>query len=252
MAAQPGGSPAGRVMPALLGPWAIGIAIATVAGAVLVSPLLLIPGAGAWLIAVIATAAARGRKAREARIDTTGLPPSIQRELDGLNRALDQMQTAIATVPADRRVLFADVENQARQVRDAVTRMARSAGALHTYLAANRAGELQGRLEGLRQRLATVGDDAARAEIEAAIGLAEAQLARREQLLATLERYRATLRGLQATAEELAGRAVNLAAGGELAADETFDEQSPARRVTELKASVAALEEVMRTETETL
>ena len=70
--------------------------------------------------------------------------------------------------------------------------------------------------------------------------------------MATLERYRATLRGLQASAEELAGRAVNLAAGGELAADEAFDEQSSARRITELKASVAALEEVMRAETETI
>jgi len=252
MAPQPGESQAGQVVRAAVSPLPIGIAIATVAGAVLVSPLLLIPGAGAWLVAVIATAAVRGRRAREARIDTAGLPPSIQRDLDGVNRALDQMQSAIATVSADQRVLFADVEEQARQVRDAVTRMARSAGALHAYLAAHRGDEAQGQLEGLRQRLAGAQDDGARAEIEAAIASAEAQLARHEQLLATLERYRATLRGLQATAEELAGRAVNLAVGGELAADDVFDEQSTARRITELKASVAALEEIMGTETETI
>jgi len=252
MSAQPGASPLAHVGGALFGPFPIIVALATVAGAILLNPLVLIPGAAAWLIAVAVTAGLRAHAQSQPAIDTTGLPPSIQRELDGVNRALDQMQAAIATVPADQRVLFADVEEQAQQVRDAVTRMARSAGALHIYLAANRAEELQGRLEGLKQRLAAATDDAARAELGAAVANAEAQLARREQLLATLERYRATLRGLQATAEELAGRAVNLAAGGELAADEAFDEQSPARRITELKASVAALEEVMGTQTETI
>jgi len=252
MSAQPGASPLAHIGGALFGPFPIIVALATIAGAVFLNPLVLIPGAAAWLVAVVATAAVRSRKPREVEIDTTGLPPSIQRELDGVNRALDQMHSAVASVPAEQRVLFADVEEQARQVRDAVARMARSAGALHTYLAAHRADDLQGRLEGQRARQAAAQDDAARAEIEAAIASAEGQLARREQLMATLERYRATLRGLQASAEELAGRAVNLAAGGELAADEAFDEQSSARRITELKASVAALEEVMRAETETI
>ncbi len=251
MANEPGASPLTRAARAVFGPLPVGIAIATVAGAVFLSPLLLIPGVIAWAIAVAAMAAGR-RTGQRARIDTTGLPPSIQADLAGVGRALDDMEAALAAVPADRRVLFASVEADAREVRDAVARMARSAGALHGYLARNRADEMQVQLEGLRRRLAAATDPAARSETEAAIAHSEARLARREQLMATLQRYRATIRGLQASAEELAGRAVNLTAGGELVAHAEFGEESSVRKIAELKAGVAALEEVMRSDIETV
>ncbi|MFO8079450.1 MAG: hypothetical protein R6V07_03995, partial [Armatimonadota bacterium] len=74
---------------------------------------------------------------------------------------------------------------------------------------------------------------------------------RRERLLARLARYRETLGSLEATAGELADRAMDLAAGAPMEYD-TFDDQSPERKISEMKASVAAIEEVMRTETETL
>lgn len=235
---------------AVFNPLPVGIALATIVATLLVSPLVLIPGGIIWVGAVLATAAAKSRAQHEARLDITNLPPSLRHDLEGLNGALDDLRAAIASVPADHRILFVDIEREAREVRDAVVQMAGSAAALHRYLATNRAEDLQERLAALRQRLSETQDQAMRTELEAAIGDTEAQLERRERLITTLNRYRATLHGLQATAEELASRAVNLAVGGELAAQETFDETSSAHHIAELKASAAALEEVMRTNIE--
>ncbi|MGD9498116.1 MAG: hypothetical protein AB7Y46_17575 [Armatimonadota bacterium] len=251
MAAQPGGSVLEHIPGALWGPFPIVVALATIAGSIFLTPLILIPGAAAWLIAVAVTAGVRAYAQRPAAIDIRGLPPSIRRDLEGVNQALADLHAAIEAVPVQQRVLFADVEQEAREVRDAVVRMAVAAGSLHSYLASHPAEQMQAQLALLRGRLESAVEPAVRAEIEAAIASAEARLARREQLMAMLQRYRATLTGLQASAQELAGRAVKLTAGADLAADAAFGEDSAARRISELKASVAALEEVMEAETET-
>ena len=47
MAAQPGASPLAHVGGALFGPFPIIVALATIAGAIFVGPLMLIPGAAA-------------------------------------------------------------------------------------------------------------------------------------------------------------------------------------------------------------
>jgi len=104
------------------------------------------------------------------------------------------------------------------------------------------------RIEAQRQRLAATTDPVARVPIQAEIARAEERLARRQDMRATLERYRAALRELQGSAEELADRVVNLSAGGVSALYEEFDAEAPIRRIAELRASVAALEEVLGTE----
>jgi len=248
MAAPPGASLSAQIGRALFDPGPIIIALATIAGSIFLSPWLLAPGAAAWVIAVMVTAGLRAQRERRPVIDTTGLPPSIQADLQSVNAALDALSRAVARVPEDQRVMFAGIEQEALEVRDAVMRMAQAAGALHDHLAANRADDLHGRLDGQRQRLAAATDPAARVPLEAEIARTEERLARRQDMLATLERYRTALRELQGSAEDLADRAVNLSAGGELALHEEFDEQSPIRKITELRASVAALEQVLGTE----
>lgn len=248
MAAQPSVSTSAHITRVLVEPGPIIIALATIAGSVFLSPLLAIPGAAAWVITVMAMAGRRARRQREAAIDASGLPPSIQADLRGVNSALDALGRALARVPEEQRVLFASVEAEAREVRAAVMRMAQAAGALHEYLAAHRADDLQGRIEAQRQRLAATTDPVARVPIQAEIARAEERLARRQDMRATLERYRAALRELQGSAEELADRVVNLSAGGVSALYEEFDAEAPIRRIAELRASVAALEEVLGTE----
>lgn len=245
MAVQPGASTSAQIKRVIFEPGPIVIALATIAGSIFLSPLLVIPGAAAWVITVMSMAGRRARRLREPIIDTSGLPPSIQADLQGVNASLDALGRALARVPEEQRVMFVGVEEEAREVRAAVVRMAQAAGALHEYLAAHRADDLQARLEAGRQRLAATTDPAARVPLEAEIARAEQRLARRQDMLATLERYRAALRELQGSAQDLADRAVNLSAGGELTRHDEFDEQSPIRKITELRASVAALEEVL-------
>lgn len=248
MADQTDAALARHMVRAIFSPHAILIALVTLAGAILLSPWLLAPGTAAWVIAVMATAGRRAHSDRTAAIDTTALPPSIQADLQGVNAALDALQRALARIPEDQRILFANLEDEAHQVRDAVVRMAQAAGALHQHLAVNRADELRLRLAVQRQHLASTDDPAARASLEAEIARGEQRLERLEDMLATLERYRRALRELQQSVQDLADRAVNLSAGGELALHDQYDERSPGRRIAELRASVAALEEVMRPE----
>lgn len=245
MAAPSDASTSAHIKRAIFEPGPILIALATIAGAVFMSPVLVVPGAAAWVIAVMVTAGRRAQRERDAAADLSALPPSIQSDLQGVNAALDALAAAVARVPDDQRVMFAGIEQEARDVRDAVLRMARAAGALHRHLVTTRVDDLQERLEAHRQGLAATTDPATRASLEAEIARAEEGLARRNDMLATLERYRAALRELQGSAQDLADRAVNLSAGGELARHDEFDEQSPIRKITELRASVAALEEVL-------
>ena len=248
MPAQSGGSFAGRALRAVLHPLPIAFAIVTIAAA-LISPILALPAAGLWIGSVVGIAALRG--ARKRGPDISHLPPSIQADLAGVTSALDRLQTAARTVPADQRPLFEGIQREAEDVRASVLQLAMSAGTLHRHLALMRPEELQADLAALHARLDATSDEAARRKIEASIADHERRTERREQLLARLERYRATITSLEATAEEVADRAVDLAAGAPMEYD-AFDDRSPERKVSEMKASVAALEEVLRTDTETI
>ncbi|MBD3292239.1 MAG: hypothetical protein GF393_04900 [Armatimonadia bacterium] len=205
---------------ALVHPLPIVFAAATIAAGVLM-PLLALPGAAAWAISL--GAIARRRVARSARPDTSHLPPSIQAELLDVTVALDQLQGAARSVPASQRPMFDGIEREADEVRDSVRQLAVQAGTLHRRI------EAEVREGGSR----------------------EADAQRRERLLARLERYRGTLRSLEESATDLADRALDLATEAPMGYD-ALDEQSPERKISEMKASVAAIEEVMRADTETL
>lgn len=239
---------AGRLARAAVKPLPIGIAVLTVFGSLL-APVVLVPGIAAWLLAVLITAYA-AKPARRGP-DVSHLPPSIQADLLDVNEALDRLRAAVRDVPPAHRPLFEGIEREAEEVRESVLRLGRQAGTLHRHLASSGAETLAAQAEGLRARLEHTTDESARREIEQSIKRVEARQAHREGLVGKLEQYRATLASLQATAEELADRAASLAAGAPLEYD-MHDDQSAMRRITEMKASVAALEEVLGTETETL
>lgn len=248
MPETPDGSPMSRALRAAVHPLSLVIAAGTIAGALLLSPLVIVPGAAAWVASVLLLALRR-RAPTEEGPDTSRLPPSLQRDLQGVLAAIDELQAAIAGVSPDQRPVFEDVERQADGLRATAKRIALSAGALHARLADSRPQALEAEREQLRRRLEATRDDAARRNIEASLEAVRVRLQRREELMARLERHRATLRAMQSTAEELADRAARLASG-EMALEQ-MDEQAPARRVEELQASVAALEEVMRTDVQT-
>jgi chromosome segregation ATPase len=143
--------------------------------------------------------------------------------------------------------MFEGIRRDAVEVRRSVLELGLRAGDLHRHIEANLPHTLEDRLEGLQARLAEADNDEARAETERSIEALEPRLERREQLLERLAEYRTTIRSLQATAEDLANRAEDLATRDEVEYD--YDEQSPERKISEMKASVAALEEVMRRDT---
>lgn len=233
---------------ALLHPLPVALAVGTIiAGAIHL--LLAIPAAVAW---AVATGVIAGRRAEgKSRPDVSTLPPSIQADLLDVTTALDQLQSAVRSVPEEQRPLFEGIEREANEVRDSVLKLGETAGALHRHLEATHSGEAERELEQLRARLEAAEDGPQRRELEAGIGQLESRLERRKRLLERLDRYRATLHSLETTARELADRAVNLATGAPMGYD-TLDEQSPERKISEMKASVAALEEVLRTDTETM
>ncbi len=233
----------GAAARALIHPLPIVLAVGTVVSA-MAAPILVMPGAIAWLLSVIVIAGMRSVRGRGPEVDVGALPPSIRAALAGVDEAIDELQRAIGSVPAEQMPMFEGVRQDAEQVRSAVWRLASSAGALHRHLASNRPEDLQSEIDGLRARLDGTEDPGARADLESALERAEARVQRREAQMVTLERYRATLRDLQTSAQEMADRAVNLAAGESLEARQ-YDEESPVHRMTELKAGVAALEEVM-------
>ncbi len=237
-------SPLRATMRAITSSLPIGIAVATVAGAFL-SPWLIIPGAGAWLLSV-GLLAARHRPTREDP-DISHLPPSIQAQLWDVTRALDELQIAARSVPDRQRVMFEGIQRDAADVRRSVLELGLRAGDLHRHIEANLPPTLQDRLERLRARLAESDGESSRGETERSIEALERRLERREQLLERLREYRTTIRSLQATAEDLANRAETLATRDEVEYD--YDEESPERKISEMKASVAALEEVMRQDT---
>lgn len=220
MAESNEGSFGSRVLRAVKHPLSIVSAVGAVIAGVFV-PVFVIPFAVLWGVSVVALAARRPPETRQP--DVSHLPPSIQADLLGVTRALDQLQDAVRSVPAEQRPMFEGMEREAEEVRGSVLELGLKAGALHRHLEATRQDEAE----------------------------RPANSERRERLLERLARSRETLQSLEATAGELADRAMDLAAGAPTGYD-TFDEQSPERRISEMKASVAAIEEVMRTETETL
>ncbi len=211
---------ASRAFRAMLHPLPIASAVAAVIAGI-VAPVLAIPVALLWGASVVGLAARGAGKPRPSGV--SHLPPSIQADLLAVTTALDELQDAARSVPSEQRPMFEGIEGEAEQVRSSVIDLALKAGALHRHLEATRP------------------PDAAGADEDG----------RRGRLLQHLQSYRMTLRSLEATAAELADRAIDLAAGAPIGYD-ALDERSPERRISEMKASMAAIEEVMRTETETL
>lgn len=244
MAGRRGGSSSQATLRAMTGPLPVGIAVATVIGGIAITPWLLLPGAAAWLLAVAVGAA--GREPVRVVPDVTHLPPSIQAELAGVGAALDALQRAARSVAASQRPVFEGIEREAEEMREAVVRLGLTAGDLHRHLEANRPEEMADRLEYLRSQVEAAEGGAA-PEIKHEISTLEGRVQRREQLMERLTHYRSSIRDLQTSCEELANRATDLATAGPLQYD--YEEQAPDRRMAEMKASVAALEEVMMRDT---
>ncbi|MEA3399646.1 MAG: hypothetical protein U9R79_00240 [Armatimonadota bacterium] len=229
-------------------PASLVIAAATVAAGLLVAPWLAAAGVVLWL--AVSYALGRRPTAAPPTIDTGGLPPSIQRDLAGVQEAVERLRESIDSLQPGQRELFAGLEEEAEELREAAARLALAAGALHARLARQRPEELQSEIDGLRERLEVTGEEeAARRRLQQSIEALQRRLARRSELMERLERYRSTLGGMQTEIEDLADRAGGLARGEEWAADEAVEE--PRRRMDSLKASVAAAEEVMGRDVET-
>lgn len=194
----------------MLSPAPLIIAAVTI-GAAFISPLLIAPGAVAWLASVYFVGrASAAKQTRRAGIDVESLPPTIRGDLDEVITALDEINEMIQTAPRDSQVLFVDITAESEGVRESVAELALAAGKLHNYLAA------------------TANDDPAPAD--------------RERLFDMLERYRATMRELAQSTRGLRGTVARMAAGHAL---DTDREDAPVQKMDEMKASVAALEEVM-------
>ena len=237
--------PINALLGAMKSPVPVGIAIATVIGGIIISPWLLPAGVAAWLVATGVSAARQISAGRPP--DISHLPPSIQAELLAVGEALDELQKAAISVPAHQRPMFEGIEQEAEEMRDAVLRLGLTAGDLHRHLEAHRPEEMGERLDYLRSRLTEDEDSRALPEIEHKISTLERRMERREELMERLAHYRSSIRSLQTTCQDLANRATDLATARPK--DYDYDEEAPERRMSEMKASVAALEEVMRRDT---
>ena len=214
MASPSRGTSDSPTLRAMISPGPLIIAALTI-GAAFISPLLIAPGAVAWLACVyfVARARAAGVTGR-AGIDVEALPPTIRGDLDEVATSLDEIGEMIRTAPRDSQVLFAGITEEAKGVRESVGQLALTAGNLHDYLAS------------------TADDDPAPPD--------------RERLLEMLASYRATMRELVESTQGLRATVARMSAGHAL---DTDREDAPVQQLDEMKASVAALEEVMSTST---
>jgi len=199
------------ILRALVHPAPIVLAVGTVAAA-LISPLLAVPGAVAWALTVYFLGRSR-QAGRQRAIEMSTLPPTIQRDVYEVREALADIRSAAAAASRDRKVLLADVLREAEDVEQTIATQALAAGRLHDYLAAT---------------------------------VDQADTPDRQRMMEMLQRYRATMSGLVESAQKLRST-VQLLAAGQL--EDYESEQAPARQMDEMKASVAALEEVMSTST---
>lgn len=206
-----GGADQGGIGRALLHPAALALAALTV-GAALISPLLAVPGAVAWGVTVYVLAR-RGAARRGPMVDMTALPPTIQRDVFEVRQALADIRAISASASRDRQIMLEDVLREAQDVDGAVLQMAVAAGRLHDHLAAS---------------VAQVTDPD------------------RQRMMEMLQRYRTNMDELVASAHKLRSNVQLLAAGQLVDYD---SEHAPARQMDEMKASVAALEEVISTST---
>lgn len=198
----------GGIGRALLHPAAIVLAVLTV-GAALINPLLAIPGAIAWGASVYLLGR-KGAPHRGPAIDMSALPPTMQRDVFEVRQALADIRATAATTSRDQQIMLADVLREAGDVEQAMGAQAVAAGRLHDYLAAT---------------------------------VEQADTPDRQRMMEMLQRYRTTMGGLVEAARKLRS-SVQLLAAGQLV--DYDSEQAPARQMDEMKASVAALEEVMQ------
>ena len=202
---------------ALFHPVPIVLSLATV-GAAFISPLLAIPGAVAWAIAVYFLSRRGGARQPgtpdlSGLMDMTSLPPTIQRDVFEVRQALADIRTTAQSTSRDQQIMLADVLREAGDVEQALVKQAIAAGQLHGYLAST---------------------------------LDQAESPDRRRMMEMLQGYRGTMAELVASAQKLRS-SVQLMAAGQLVDYES--EEAPARQMDEMKASVAALEEVMSTST---
>ncbi len=198
----------------MVGPGPLIIAAVTI-GAAFVSPLLIAPGAIAWLACVYFVGRAKATSAtRRAGMQVEALPPTIRGDLDEVTTALDEIGEMIRTAPSDSQILFVGITAEADDVRESVGELAQAAGNLHNYLAW------------------TANDDPAPPD--------------RERLMEMLAQYRGSMRELAESTQGLRAMVARMAAGRAL---DTDREDAPVQKMDEMKASVMALEEVMSTST---
>jgi len=242
MARQAYGSPLSLALRAAVSPAALVVAVATV-GAAFISPWLVLPGAVLYAALVYALGPARRRPRRRARLDPSGLPPTIQRDLLAVRESLTALREAALSAGRDQRPLFEGLLTEADELEGAVDRLAAQAARLHHYLSATEEATLTSRARQLEADLARTEDAQSRGDLEQALAASRAQLAQRAELRKVLDRYYATMRNLQASASGLHTTIIRLAAG-EIVASETGEQPIP--ELSELRGTVAALEEVMQ------
>lgn len=243
MAGRPYGSPISLALRAAVSPAALVVAAATAAGAIFLTPWLVVPGGIIYAALVYALGPARRAARPRPPLDASALPPTIQRDLSGVRQALAGIRQAVASARAEQRPLLEGLLEEAAAVEEAAERLARSAAQLHGYLAARNETELRQRIEGLEADLGRAEDELARGQLEGALASSREELAQRDSLRGVLERWHATMRSLEASVAGAQSRVLRLAAG-QLAASEA--DREPLPELEEMRGTIAALEEVMQ------
>ncbi len=243
MASRPHGSPASLALRAAFSPLPLIVAAASVAGALLLSPLVIIPGALVWASLVYALGPGKRSVHREPPVDISSFPPTIQRDVMAVKESLSGIQATVRTAPRDQRAFLEGLLSEAQQLDSAIGRLGLQAARVHGYLSSTHEDGLRHRVEKLEADLAAADEPGARAELGQALEASRQQLAQREQLRATLDQYYAAMRNLKASAADMHSRVIALASGQTAAADAATQ---PLPELDEMRASVAALEEVMQ------
>ena len=243
MTSRPHGSPASLALRAAISPLPLIVAAATVAGALLLSPLVIIPGGLVWGALVYALGPARRAARREPSVDISSFPPTIQRDVTAVKQSLSGIQATVLAAPPDQRVFLEGLLSEAQQLDGAIGRLGQRAARVHGYLSSTDEGALRRRTETLEADLADAADSPSRAQLEEALRASRQQLGQREGLRAVLDQYYAAMRTLKASAADMHSRVIALSSGqGAVAGAVT----QPVPELDEMRASVAALEEVMQ------
>lgn len=233
----------------VLAPVPVGIGIATIAGAVIFTPWVLVIGVPVWGLAVVGTAFSRLKDRAQASVahdrQLAALPEDLRKRAHQIDRAVERVEEAIDAADEDSQYLMANVQVEVTDLTEEAHTLLKSAAQMREYLDEHPEQKLEDRREKLQRSLPETEDEVARADLEDARQRVEEQIQTRQRMKTLLDRTRAALSNIEATLGTVHAEVIQMSSDSISA---TVTDRPAIRQLDELRGSVSALQDVISSE----